>query len=289
MKGGVMAGCRQRTEDALQNSVLLDSRIRICLLHHKLEIPARYAFHGYNWVAMKLQQKRSGDQTGWKVASRKSKNMKQNYGKLNSNKNFASYKPQCKQSQGYLRTENKKRRNLFETNKTILLEGSPVCAPCNTSSDIIKSKKCGRISNCSASGGFITQDDEQCGVDAYGSMKAFWRIRHKSQQNTGDFETRLDRCIEIRDEKVERRFDEDLSRFEMIYPSKYEICPRVLETRINEQDDQIAYLEEEGTSLRERVNNMEQGIDSLKLRMRVLEVANAFKSTEILSGEASFA
>ncbi|XP_057836548.1 uncharacterized protein LOC131046772 [Cryptomeria japonica] len=100
---------------------------------------------------------------------------------------------------------------------------------------------------------------------------------------------RLDRCREISDEKVVRRLDEDLSRFEMIYPSKYEIRPRILETRINEQDDQIAYLEEEGTSLRERVNNMEQGIDSLKLRMRVLEVANAFKSTEILSGEASFA
>ncbi|GLJ52054.1 hypothetical protein SUGI_1107080 [Cryptomeria japonica] len=102
-------------------------------------------------------------------------------------------------------------------------------------------------------GGFIKQDAEQCGVDGYGSMKAFWRIRHKSQQIL------------------------------------YEIRPRILETRINEQDDQIAYLEEEGTSLRERVNNMEQGIDSLKLRMRVLEVANAFKSTEILSGEASFA
>ena len=75
----------------------------------------------------------------------------------------------------------------------------------------------------------------------------------------------------------------------MVYPPTNEIRPQSLEIRITSQDNQIAYLEETYTNLKERVFYMEQELQNLERCMHILEVSNAFRVREICFGEASFA
>lgn len=208
-------------------------------------------------------------------------------------------KPPISSEQRFYRSE-RKREHCFPC-KTLSMEASPVCAPQaprNTTSYIIRAKSCGGIPgvintpspSTPASACFNTPScalekvDQEWGVDSYGSMKGLLRVRNRSQCDGNDLEPNLDRCIEILYEKLEQRVDQDLSRFEMTYP-------QTLETRINGQDYQIAYLKEESTVLKERLHFMEHELCSLKRRMRVLEgtTCNALTSGEICSGNASFA
>ncbi|XP_057864426.1 uncharacterized protein LOC131072299 [Cryptomeria japonica] len=209
------------------------------------------------------------------------------------------HKPPFSPEQSCFRSEGK-REHCFPR-KTLSMEASPVCAPQaprNTTSYIIRAKNCGGIPgvintpspSTPASACFNTPPcalegvNQEWGVDSYGSMKGLLRVRHRSPHDVNEFEPTLDRCIEILYEKLEERVDQDLSRFEMTYP-------QTLETRINGQDYQIAYLKEESTVLKERLHCMEHELCSLKRRMRVLEGAtcNALTSGEICSGDASFA
>eukprot|EP01018_Ginkgo_biloba_P038377 Gb_10637 [translate_table: standard] len=233
------------------------------------------------------------------------------YDKWSFNGVFASqkpyYKPPVLQDQSSLKTNNKKQRFYPQKTPTNVLHAPD--APRNTTSYIIRAKNSGGIAPCintpsppaPASVGFVTlpykegiveQVNQEWGVDSYGSMKGLLRVRHTNKENREDednnHEPDLDKCLQVLEEKLEQKLDQDLSRFELVYPSNSEIGPRILEIRINDQDNQIAHLEEESTNLKERVFCMEQELHNLKLRMQILECADALRLGEICSGEASF-
>lgn len=254
------------------------------------------------------QQSIFGGQEKSKLAGGNAKPRKYSSKKWSFNGAFASqkthYNPPFLEDQ---RTVNKKQR-LFppkqhERKQNLL---SAPDAPRNTTSYIIRAKNFGGIAPCistpstpsvPASVALITspykedvveQANQEWGVDSYGSMKGLLKVRHMNQQNN-DLEPNLEKCAQVFEEKLEQSLDLDISRFEMVYPSTNEIGSQSLEIRITDQDNQIAYLEETNTSLKERVFYMEQELHNLKRRMQVLEVANAFRGREICSGEASFA
>lgn len=259
---------------------------------------------------MKEQQQHIfGGQTKSKLAGGNAKPRKYSSHKWSFNGAFASQKHHCKppilQDQ---RTDDKKQR-LFPPKKPERKQNLPSApdAPRNTTSYIIRAKNSGGIAPCintpptpsaPASVDLITsppykedvveQANQEWGVDSYGSMKGLLRVRHMNQQND-DLEPNLEKCVQVFEKKHEQSLDLDISRFEMVYPANNEIGPQSLEVRITDQDNQIAYLEESNSSLKERVFYMEQELNNLKRRMQVLEVANAFRVREICPGEASFA
>lgn len=259
---------------------------------------------------MKEQQQHIfGGQTKSKLARGNAKPRKYSSHKGNFNGAFASQKPHYKlpflQDQ---RTDNKKQR-LFPPKQHERKQNLPSApdAPRNTTSYIIRAKNSGGIAPCintpptpsaPASVALINspykedvveQANQEWGVDSYGSMKGLLKVRHINQQNN-DLEPKLEKYVQVFEKKLEQSLDLDIrSRFEMVYPSNNEIGPQSLEIRLTDQDNQIAYLEESNTSLKERMFYMEQELHNLKRRMQVLEVANAFRVREICPGEASFA
>lgn len=74
--------------------------------------------------------------------------------------------------------------------------------------------------------------------------------------------------------EVERRLDHDLSRFEMIYPNSGVDYHNVLENRVDDQDTQIAQLEDENLILKERLYLMERELGELRRRLCCLERQN---------------
>lgn len=253
---------------------------------------------------MKQQQRRIfGGQAKSKMAGGNAKPRKWSFNGAFASQN-ALYKPPFLEDQ---RTDNKK-QPLFAQKQHERRQNLPSApdAPRNTTSYIIRAKNSGGIVPCKstpstpsvpASVALITspykedvveQANQEWGVDSYGSMKGLLRVRHMNQQSN-DLEPNLEKSVQVFEEKLERSLDLDISRFEMVYPSTNEIKPQSLEIRITDQDNQIAYLEETNTNLKERVFYMEQELQNLKRRMHVLEVSNAFRVREICSGEASFA
>lgn len=175
-------------------------------------------------------------------------------------------------------------------------------APRNTTSFIIRAKKSGGIASlvspcpvtpailptpvispAPASEGLIDMAKEEWGVNGYGSMKGLIRLRESGfeAEARGDEECSSESDVDEHVEEhveMERRLDHDLSRFEMIYP--YMSSPtfdgsNLLETRVIDQESQLARLEEENLTLKERLFLMEQEMQDLRRRLQHLECGAA--------------
>lgn len=151
-------------------------------------------------------------------------------------------------------------------------------APRNTTSFLIRAKKTGGIASlvspCAVTPAILTKPSlspstevvvemakEKWGVDGYGTMKGLIRLR-SGKENSG--ENNGGEVLE-----VEKRLNSDLSRFEMIYPSSGD--EHSLENRVDEQDLQIAHLEEQNLSFKERIFLMERELSDLRQRVVCLE------------------
>ncbi|CAN8244144.1 unnamed protein product [Cochlearia groenlandica] len=164
-------------------------------------------------------------------------------------------------------------------------------APRNTTSFIIRAKKSGGIaelvSPCPVTPAILPTPmfspsrevlgdmaKEEWGVDGYGSMKGLIRLRSNGPYDDDDDESGSSESDVEEHVEVERRLDHDLSRFEMIYPSYggggYDYN-NVLENRVDDQDSQIAQLEEENLTLKERLFLMEREFGDLRRRLVCLE------------------
>ncbi|KAM7280311.1 hypothetical protein ACFE04_007445 [Oxalis oulophora] len=176
-------------------------------------------------------------------------------------------------------------------------------APRNTSSYLIRAKKSGGIASLVSPvmpavlptptfspwrevlGDMVK---EEWGVDGYGSMKGFIRLRPTSGNNmedefdeeqdevgNGSFESDTEERIE-----VERRLDHDLSRFEMIYPNCSSAAggsgeyTNSLESRIDNQDSHIVQLKEDNLISKERLSAMEMELSDLRRKLLILEKRN---------------
>lgn len=154
-------------------------------------------------------------------------------------------------------------------------------APRNTTSFLIRAKKTGGIASlvspCAVTPAILTTPllspstevvvemaKEKWGVDGYGTMKGLIRLR-SGKENSG--ETCENNGGEVLE--VEKRLNNDLSRFEMIHPSSGD--EHSLENRVDEQDLQIAHLEEQNLSFKERIFLMERELSDLRQRVVCLE------------------
>lgn len=218
-------------------------------------------------------------------------------------------------------------------------------APRNTTSFIIRAKKAGGIASLvspcpltpavlptpvlsPAREDLIDMAKEEWGVNGYGSMKGFIRLRANNARGDDDVDDDEDDDEDDESEsdidvdqaqysphsvqQFERRLDQDLSRFEMIYPSVYSAYnynhnsnynyiedsdgANLLETRVDDLESHILHLEEENLILKRRLLLMEQDMADLRCRLLRLEgrrnaAAAAEDEAEICSekstGEAS--
>lgn len=151
---------------------------------------------------------------------------------------------------------------------------------------------------------WIDMAKEEWGVDGYGSMKGLIRLRSGSPRGDTDEEGdeadddeengggagagggSSDSDVEERVE-VEKRLDHDLSRFEMICPifSGGDDQTSVLENRVDEQDTQIAQLEEENMTLKEKLFLLERELDELRRRVQCLETDGVLQACRDQIGE----
>ncbi|KAK6925716.1 hypothetical protein RJ641_007435 [Dillenia turbinata] len=169
-------------------------------------------------------------------------------------------------------------------------------APRNTSSFIIRAKKSGGIASLVSPSpvtpavlptpifspsreALVDTAKEEWGVDGYGSMNGLIRLRSSpgnyeivdghedvEEEDGGSSDSDLEEHVEM-----ERRLDQDLSRFEMIYPNNNSDYNIVLESRVNDQDTHIAHLEEENLTLKERLFLVERELGQLRQRLQFLE------------------
>lgn len=166
-------------------------------------------------------------------------------------------------------------------------------APRNTTSFIIRAKKSGGIASLISPSPVTPavlptpifspsrevlgdMAKEEWGVDGYGTMNGFIRLRSSGHENRdeedeedGSSESDVEEHVE-----VERRLDHDLSRFEMIYPNFGDEHAHLLENRVDDQDSHIAQLEEENLTLKERLFLMEREMVDLRRRLQCLETEN---------------
>ncbi|CAA0833441.1 PRLI-interacting factor- putative [Striga hermonthica] len=171
-------------------------------------------------------------------------------------------------------------------------------APRNTTSFIIRAKKSGGIASLVSPSPvtpavlptpifspsrevLVDMAKEEWGVDGYGSMKGLIRLRspgHEMEAHDEDDEDDGDSSDSDVEEhvEVERRLDQDLSRFEMLYNPNSAVVGgmdfhSVLENRVDDQDSHISQLEEENLILKERLFLMERELGDLRRRMQFLE------------------
>ncbi|XP_009383120.2 uncharacterized protein LOC103970931 [Musa acuminata AAA Group] len=168
-------------------------------------------------------------------------------------------------------------------------------APRNTTSFIIRAKKSGGIaplvSPCPVTPAVLstpkfspTRDDladmvkEEWGVDGYGSMKGLIRLRSPNRAGSGSGDENEEGSSETDVEEhleVERRLDQDVSRFEMVFPEEEEqgmkTAADLLESRVEDQDAHIAQLEEENLTLKERLFLIESEMEDFRRRLQLLE------------------
>ncbi|XP_004488452.1 uncharacterized protein [Cicer arietinum] len=169
-------------------------------------------------------------------------------------------------------------------------------APRNTTSFIIRAKKSGGIASllspCAVTPAILTTPTlspstevvvemakEKWGVDGYGSMKGLIRLRSSEKENSD--ETGENNIGEHLD--VEKRLNHDLGRFEMIYPSSG--VENSLENRVDEQGLQIAHLEEQNLTIKERIFLMERELSDLRTRVTCLETVGDRQSENFNGGE----
>lgn len=158
-------------------------------------------------------------------------------------------------------------------------------APRNTSSFIMRAKKSGGIASSVSPSPVSTpwvlptpmfspsrqvlvdMAEEEWGVDGYGSMKGLIRLRSPpanavlEDDEGGSISSDLD--VEEQHLEVERRLDNDLSRFEMVYPN----CG-------DQEDMHNVKVKQEKLSLKERLSTMERELCDLRTRLLSLERKN---------------
>lgn len=167
-------------------------------------------------------------------------------------------------------------------------------APRNTTSFIIRAKKAGGIASLvspcpltpavlptpvlsPAREGLIDMAKEEWGVNGYGSMKGFIRLRANNargdddvddeEEDDDDDDSESDIDIDQAQysphsvQQFERRLDQDLSRD----------GANLLETRVDDQESHILHLEEENLILKRRLLLMEQDMADLRFRLLRLE------------------
>ena len=156
-------------------------------------------------------------------------------------------------------------------------------APHNTTTFIIHAKKFGGIASlvspCAVTPTILTTSTlssstvviletakEKWGVDEYDTMKGLIRLR-KENENFDQAGENND-CCEVFE--VEKRLNNDLSRFEMIYPTS---CgdEHNLENRVDEHGLQIKHLEEQNLTFKEIIFLMERELGDLRRRVVCLE------------------
>ncbi|KAF8364914.1 hypothetical protein HHK36_033103 [Tetracentron sinense] len=170
-------------------------------------------------------------------------------------------------------------------------------APRNTTSFIIRAKKSGGIASlvspCPVTPAIlptpifspskevlVDMAKEEWGVDGYGSMKGLIRLRspgHEAHDDEDEDEGGSSESDIEEHAEVEKRLDHDLSRFEMIYPNSAEEHTNLLENRVDDQDAQIAQLEDENLTLKERLFCMERELGDLRRRLLFLETERRAK------------
>lgn len=164
-------------------------------------------------------------------------------------------------------------------------------APRNTTSFLIRAKKSGGIASpvppyavtpvflptpimSPPAEAIVKMAKEEWGVNSYGTMKGLIRLRtdkedSNSISDSDDIGSGGD-DDEIKEHaEFEKRLEQDLSRFEMIYPNSGN--EQGLENRFDDQDLHIAHLEEENLTLKDRVILMERELGELRRRVIYLE------------------
>ncbi|XP_057797759.1 uncharacterized protein LOC131013647 [Salvia miltiorrhiza] len=230
------------------------------------------------------------------------------------NLNFRNYNPPSLnelQHQNRLRARKTFPKKKFNKNMSMNMAGngerSAPFAPRNTTSFLIRAKKCGGIASVvspfpvtpsvlptpilSPSTEVLgNMAKEEWGVDGYGSMKGLIRLRslgHEDEEDEGDSSgSDVEEHVE-----VERRLDHDLSRFEMIYDPNSGNAGgveyhNVLENRVDDQDTHIAQLEEENLNLKERLFLVEGELGDLRRRLLLLERRGGRVDEEVVENES---
>lgn len=182
-------------------------------------------------------------------------------------------------------------------------------APRNTTSFIIRAKKAGGIASLvspcpltpavlptpvlsPAREGLIDMAKEEWGVNGYGSMKGFIRLRANNARGDDDVDDDDDDDV---DDDSESDIDVDQAQYS---PHSVQQFERRLDqdlSRVDNQESHILHLEEENLILKRRLLLMEQDMADLRFRLLRLEsrrnAAAAEDEAELFSekstGEAS--
>lgn len=195
-------------------------------------------------------------------------------------------------------------------------------APRNTSSFIMRSKRPGGLASLFSPAtpailptpalspapryteGLVDEVNKAWGVDGYGSMNGFIRLRSVEEGErddscgTGDSESELeqDTCAESV-QQLEQRIDHGLSRFEIVYPSSSAVTDNLQSTEVcmEELENRIAQLEDENLSLKENLYLLQQELAEERRRVRMQDTGdygsdeNTGVCQERLGGDVSYA
>eukprot|EP00246_Nothoceros_aenigmaticus_P014512 TRINITY_DN555_c0_g1_i1.p1 TRINITY_DN555_c0_g1~~TRINITY_DN555_c0_g1_i1.p1 ORF type:complete len:288 (-),score=60.52 TRINITY_DN555_c0_g1_i1:567-1430(-) len=191
------------------------------------------------------------------------------------------------------RLQDLKWQNRLKTKRHYIWRNPPH-APRNTSTYILQSKRAGAFefltspaidstSLAPASSPLplykegVVEEVKQWGVDGYGSMTNLIRLRSSSDDEqmgavhfdgtfNGDGVQSGDTGAHSM-RGVEQRLEQDLVRFELTYPPRRMEDQYALQRRVEEQEQQIAFLEDENLTLRERVYILQQEMGDLRQRL----------------------
>eukprot|EP00249_Psilotum_nudum_P016866 c26027_g3_i1 orf=42-1187(+) len=165
------------------------------------------------------------------------------------------------------------------------------CAPRNTTSFIIRAKHLGGIAPLTSPSpvspailptpsasplpkykGQLPDEVNEWGVDGYGSMNGLIRLREHTEEES-ETEAQAHHCTHAQSvQQLEQRLDQDLNRFEMVFPCTLPFGKGPsLQLRNDHKENQISQLEDENSSLKKRLHTMEQELDDLRKRMQLLQ------------------
>lgn len=105
------------------------------------------------------------------------------------------------------------------------------------------------------------------GVNGYGSMNGLIRAKTVVKDDS-ESDSRSSHAQSV--EQLEERLDQDLNRFEMVYPSG-DIQASPVESLLFDHEYHIAQLKSENNTLKERIKSIEDEVDGLKTRVQMLE------------------
>lgn len=192
------------------------------------------------------------------------------------------------------RLQELKWQNRLRATKKPYVWRNPPHAPRNTSTYILQSKRAGAFEfltstvvdspslapSCSPLPLYkdgVVEEVKQWGVDGYGSMANLIRLRSSGddeQMGGINFVGTVDGDgVQFGDtgfhtmRGVEQRLEQDLVRFELTYPPRRMEDQYCLQRKVEEQEQQIAFLEDENFALRERVSVLQQETGDLRQRL----------------------